>query len=160
MPDNRPKTARRQIGGGAGPIVYRRFAEWRRALPVWHRDATKRVLDFGAGYGQGAEILKGLCRYEGTDLVDRSGGAGWFVANPQDRAYDAVLLSNVLNVQESKEQLRATLRAAFNALKPGGQLVYNYPGSPRKMRLTTQQIMRYVSDEAEIHGSAHVHFVK
>ncbi len=54
--------------------------------------------------------------------------------------YHVVYLSNVLNVQSSWSMLHRTIREAQNFLRWTGDLVCNYPESPRKSDLTVDEV--------------------
>lgn len=135
MQDERTKTARKSIGTNELPVCYR---EW-GGIPLSHRPSL-RILDFGCGYGQGLRHLQNWGYHaHGYDLdPSKATQAGLHpVMGPEDppkeRSYDYVILSNVLNVQSSEQQLIDTLHTALSFLKPNGFLVYNYPAKPRKL---------------------------
>lgn len=48
------------------------------------------------------------------------------------RQYSLVYASNVLNVQDSQDMMRETLRQMWACVEPGGLLIANLPTSPRK----------------------------
>jgi hypothetical protein len=48
------------------------------------------------------------------------------------RQYDMVTVSNVINVQSSKEMLDTTMRQIHAATKDGGSVIMNLPGKPRR----------------------------
>ena len=101
------------------------------------------ILDFGSGPDA---IHTKMLREDGfrvtaydfgdnvTDEVD---------ADALSRSYEVVLASNVLNVQE-EELIEATLNQLFDAVKPGGCLIWNYPSSPRYMGLSARQMIQRV----------------
>lgn len=63
-----------------------------------------------------------------------------------DRQYDVVFASNVINVQSSMEMLRETLMQIYKATKYGGEFICNYPISPRKMDMATDDIARIIKE--------------
>lgn len=56
------------------------------------------------------------------------------------KQYSVIMASNVLNVQSSMAMLLETLKQIYNSLEPGGELICNYPASPRKMVLEAQDL--------------------
>jgi 2-polyprenyl-3-methyl-5-hydroxy-6-metoxy-1,4-benzoquinol methylase len=115
-----------------------------KRLAAWSEG--KRLLDFGCGYGQGAQYLaEAGWEWTGTDLEFRGithampipQGGCWVSIEGLKKAiddgaqWDVVCLSNVLNVQRTEEELADTIKLACAALKPGGFLVWNYPATPR-----------------------------
>ena len=59
-------------------------------------------------------------------------------------AYEVIMVSNVLNVQETRQQLRETLKQIIGFSKSGTQIVWNYATSPRKMPTLTNQDMEWL----------------
>lgn len=104
-------------------------------------DKNKTILDFGAG--KGATGTKCLLN-NGFDVVayDLWCGEGDELLNKYalDRQYDVVFASNVINVQSSMEMLRETLTQIYKATKYGGEFICNYPSSPRKMDVVSDDI--------------------
>ena len=62
--------------------------------------------------------------------------------------YDVIFASNVLNVQSSLTMLRSTLEEIKSF--SGGWFVFNYPQSPRKLNLTTKEMLAIVSEYFEL----------
>lgn len=110
-------------------------------------DKNKTILDFGAG--KGATSTKYLLN-NGFDVVayDLWCGEGDELLDKYalDRQYDVVFASNVINVQSSINMLRETLMQIYKATKYGGEFICNYPSSPRKMDMTTDDIARVIKE--------------
>ena len=106
-----------------------------------HINKEDSLLDFGAG--KGAVHTKWL-REEGFNVTAYDFGdnciEGLHDKNALSKQYKVIMASNVLNVQSSLDMLFETLRQINNSLEPGGELVCNYPTSPRKMELTTNDL--------------------
>lgn len=144
--DSRAKTARRSLGGKM-PVVY---SAMRKYLSTNTRVRSQlEVLDFGCGYGPGWDALRGgYCKYTCTDLVKKVDDSLWpvpFTFTPPLGVYDFVLLSNVLNIQETLLQLDDTIGTAVSHLRYGGVLVWNYSKSPRRMNLVDAEMESYVN---------------
>ena len=120
----------------------------RAIVPLWvekNIDKDKTILDFGAGKGATSTkylLSKGfdVAAYDlwvgnGDELLDK------FALN---RQYDVVFASNVLNVQSSQSMLNETLKQIYDTVKDGGEFICNYPQSPRKMLLTSEEIERII----------------
>ena len=109
-------------------------------------DKNKRILDFGAG--KGAVSTKYL-RDKGFDVTayDLWCGEGDELLDicALDRDYDVVFASNVLNVQSSHDMLVETVREIYGALDNCGELICNYPSSPRKMELSADALAYLLS---------------
>jgi hypothetical protein len=102
------------------------------------------ILDFGCGYEsywpQKFRKYKRL-HCDGFDLVEHK-------YKPTLSYYDLVMVSNVLNVQETREQLNETINKIVSfCCKPLGSLiVWNYPETPRKMSLSVDDIKQEIKD--------------
>jgi len=134
--DTRAKTARSKIGTST-PVVYRAVYSW-----LEDRGQRETVLDFGCGYGQSRDHFQGLEQrpiWFGLDLYPRS-DSHWILDQKEWPKYQGhfkvVMLSNVVNVQETQSQLWETLKQAIGFLANDGVLFWNYPQSPRRMPLT------------------------
>jgi hypothetical protein len=96
-------------------------------------DPYYRVLDFGAGRkATQSAILRGagyqdVTAYEFGDNVIE----GIHDKHALRKQYDAILVSNVLNVQSSHSMLQETLCDIRMACAPECRVICNYPGSPR-----------------------------
>lgn len=100
------------------------------------RQLAKRkvpILDFGAG--KAAAQAKELNKM-GYNVVpyDYGNNAIGGVHDPSalDREYPFVYASNVLNVQNSIEELKTTIQEIAESLAVGGTFIGNLPASPRK----------------------------
>ena len=120
----------------------------RAIVPLWveqNIDKNKIILDFGAGKGATSTkylLSKGfdVTAYDlwignGDELLDK------FALN---RQYDVVFASNVLNVQSSQSMLIETLSQIKDSMKDNGEFICNYPQTPRKMLLTSEEIERII----------------
>jgi len=104
------------------------------------------ILDFGAG----KEALHALdLRDRGFDVTAHEIGANF---NPRihdpdalARAYDIVYASNVLNVQPNRRALLGTIGQIFDATRPGGVAICNYPLDPRKSNLSSEDAKAILS---------------
>lgn len=138
--DVRAKTARKNIGKVSLPKCY----QW--VMKAFNRNQAQglHLLDFGCGFGQAREAMEQMgFDYWGCDLENRGQQSKWFKsqhAYQHGQVFDVVIMSNVLNVQASEEQVLEALRTATVCLKDGGILVYNYPDRPRKSNLSVPQI--------------------
>lgn len=93
-----------------------------------------RILDFGAG--KDAAHAARLRADNNLNVTAWEFGSNF---NPElhdrlalSKKYDIVYASNVINVQNSVQMLRDTLRQIHNTLKPGGIFIGNLPFEPRK----------------------------
>jgi hypothetical protein len=91
------------------------------------------ILDFGAGsQAKQAQELKA----EGMDVTAYDFGhnakPGLHDPNALDRQYHMVYASNVLNVQDSPQDLATTIQEIAASVAPGGMFIGNLPDSPRK----------------------------
>ena len=92
------------------------------------------ILDFGAG---ASAAHSGVLRNEGFDSVtayEFGSNANRTLHDPYATRYkyDLVYASNVLNVQSSMKMLGKTLETLANCVRIKGELLVNYPLSPRK----------------------------
>ena len=100
------------------------------------RQLAKRktpILDFGAG--KAAAQAKELNRmgYNVTPFdYGKNVVEGIHDANALDREYPFIYASNVLNVQDSKDELLSTIQEIAQSLAVGGTFIGNLPASPRK----------------------------
>ena len=106
-----------------------------------HINKEDSLLDFGAG--KGAVHTKWL-REEGFNVVAYDFGEncieGLHDKNALNKQYKVIMASNVLNVSSSLGMLFETLNQINNSLESGGELICNYPASPRKMVLTASDL--------------------
>ena len=135
-------TSRGKGAVGANALVPRYIDEEIKPGPGEH------ILDFGAGKHA---IHTQMFKDKGY-LITAYDFSSNFDPNLHDRGalaktYDYVLLSNVVNVQNSEDMLRRTLRQVNSVIKPGGKVVLNYPASPRKASLSTGQVRSALGQE-------------
>ena len=65
---------------------------------------------------------------------------------PRLDSYDVIMVSNVLNVQETNEQLEETINEILSFCHDGTQILWNYPTQPRKLGLGILQIQEILFD--------------
>ena len=93
------------------------------------------ILDFGCGMGfyipNKWREEKIFC--DGCDLS---------LPNIKTRlhSYDVIMVSNVINVQETQEQLEETIKQILSFCHDGTQIFWNYPKQPRKLKIGIDQI--------------------
>lgn len=129
------KTARARGAVGPRAIVPRYLFEHFADRPQEER-GRQYILDFGAGREYAHSRMLWDAGFKNTYPVDRSipathtanlhRGVQWALLQ-----YDWILLSNVLNVQENRDEIPRLLRFLSGLLKPGGFLLLNLPESPR-----------------------------
>ena len=99
------------------------------------------ILDFGAGR---AAVHTQWLREQGFHVTAWEFGdnivEGLHDKDALSKQYTVIACSNVLNVQSSLDMLIETLKQIYNSLEPGGELICNYPASPRKMVLEAQDL--------------------
>lgn len=112
----------------------------------------KKILDFGCG----SEFIQGAyLRSLGFDV------SGWDFGDnkPKDciekfeQVYDVVYASNVLNVISSHSMLMETLKQIESCLKDDGVFVANFPQSPRKMKISSNELSNIIQEKFS--GIAH-----
>jgi len=128
------RTARASGAVGAKALVPRLVRE----LAAKNED----ILDFGAG--PKAMHTKDLRRRGYRHVTAYDFGKN-VIEGVHDRkalnyGYDVVFASNVLNTQSSDDMMNWTLNQLRSAVLPKGKLIANYPESPRKSPLTTEQV--------------------
>ena len=69
-----------------------------------------------------------------------------------EKKYSVILVSNVLNVQETEDQLEDTLDSIMRFAQSGTIIVWNYPSGPRKMSLDMDALHEYVRVAAHDSG--------
>lgn len=107
-----------------------------------HAPKTARILDFGAGFAALHTVtLRGL-GFESVTAYEFGSNVrpGLHDREALSRRYDVVFASNVLNVQSSPEMLAETLSQMSAALLPGGEIIANYPESPRKSTMKAADV--------------------
>lgn len=95
-------------------------------------DKSKSILDFGSGT---VPIHAINLKNEGYNITAYDFGSNltkYHDANALSKKYDIVYASNVLNVQNSDEMLKETIRQISSVVKPDGFAIVNLPLSPRK----------------------------
>lgn len=104
-----------------------------------------RVLDFGAGYGASLDALADSgCDLQLFDLEPKGPHKDSFIKEKalwEGASYDVVLLSNVVNVQETIAQLRELIDTVTWI---GKTVIWNYPKGPRKLGLSTGHMLELV----------------
>ena len=107
------------------------------------RDA--KILDFGAGRGTQSRRLQGIGEYAPNEKHGEHAPKEPFTnvhsydtqppyddKSKLDDKYDAVMASNVLNVQSDDEQLTSTLDQLKGLLNDDGHIIANFPSTPNK----------------------------
>ena len=100
-----------------------------------HVSKKDTILDFGAGK---AALHTKWLKEQGFNVTAYDFGdniiEGLHDRDALSQQYKVIMMSNVLNVQSSREMLDETLQQVYNSLESGGDLICNYPASPRKMQ--------------------------
>lgn len=108
-------------------------------------DNKEVILDFGAGK---AAVHTLWLQEQGFNVVAYDFGDncvnGLHNKDALSKQYTMIMASNVLNVQSSLQMLFETLRQIYNCLEKGGELICNYPASPRKMGLTANDLKEII----------------
>ena len=105
------------------------------------------ILDFGSGKARYWEKTLGKKAY-GIDSYDLS-----LPDRTMRQYYTVILVSNVLNVQETKDQLHDTLKKIVSFGKSGTRIVWNYPISPRKLKgLKESRLLDHVNHMVTAEG--------
>jgi len=95
-------------------------------------DKSSTILDFSAGKTAAhAERRKG----SGYDVTAYDYGGNQGELHDPDalsKTYDVVFASNVLNVQDSDEELKRTVQEIAESVAAGGVVIANLPSEPRK----------------------------
>lgn len=102
--------------------------------------AYKRVKNY-MPYDIGANALHGP-KDPGTAIIERLRAK---TAHPDDY-FHLVILSNVLNVQETPEQFAEVLTDAWAMVANDGWLLVNYPTQPRKSRVSNDKFRELVHE--------------
>lgn len=99
------------------------------------------ILDFGAG--KDAVHTKRL-RSRGLNVTAHDFGGNFHEGTHDGKAllkqYDIVFASNVINTLDNGDALWETFYSLWQAVRPGGRLVMNYPESPRKLDASPNMI--------------------
>ncbi len=66
--------------------------------------------------------------------------------NALTKKYTTVFASNVINVAPSESFLRQTLGEIRGSVKEGGRAVFNYPVSPRKLKLLNAEMEAIIKE--------------
>lgn len=114
------------------------------------------ILDFGAG----KEALHSkTLRDDGFEQVTAYDFGDNFNDNHDPDAlkwsYDVIMMSNVLNVQQSKEMLHETIKDVKKAMSYHTEVVANYPKSPRYIGFSDKELVDWLSayfQSIERHG--------
>lgn len=132
--DSRAKTYRKNFVGNAilPNKIFNRINKYSKIT----------LLDFGCG--RDAHWVKRFrseldVHCDGVDL-DCDSHAAWL------ESYDIVFASNVLNVQETEEQLEETIKEIVSFCNDRGNFEWNYPESPRKLNLSNKELIDKIKD--------------
>jgi tRNA nucleotidyltransferase (CCA-adding enzyme) len=104
-----------------------------------------KILDYGAGKGTQTRRLQGIEEYAPGGINEGDAPAKPFTnvhaydtsppyndASKLKEKYSVVMASNVLNVQETDQDLHDTLNELSSLIDDKGQIVINFPSTPRK----------------------------
>ena len=136
MTDTRAKTYRKAFAPNA--LIPRLTRE---ILTESDRLWSSSILDFGCGKDM---LMPNKWRAEkifcdGCDLSIPN-------TKPRLDSYDVIMVSNVLNVQETNEQLEETINQILSFCHDGTQIFWNYPMQPRKLNLSILQVQEILFD--------------
>lgn len=144
--DPRAATCRSKGAVGRNPLVYRVFQE-----NYSKKDAKGlNILDFGAGKDavHTRKLRDAGYTVQAYDLPENMGltqqdsrGLIW-EENANTMYWDVVLVSNVLNVQGNRTQTNNLFKTLRDMVPQGGQIIMNYPMTPRKAGLSIASIMK------------------
>ena len=105
------------------------------------------ILDYGSGK---TPIHTTALQKQGLNVTSYDVGSnvveGVHDVNALQRTYNTVFASNVLNVAPSESFLRKTLSEIKKATSSGGRALFNYPASPRKLNLSTDEMLGIVKE--------------
>lgn len=136
MTDTRAKTYRKTFISKA---LIPKLA--REILTESDRLWSSSILDFGCGKDMLTpnkwRAEKIFC--DGCDLSIPN-------TKPRLATYDVIMVSNVLNVQETNEQLEETINQILSFCHDGTQIFWNYPTQPRKLGLGILQVQEILFD--------------
>lgn len=145
------RTSRRAGAVGKSPLCYQwarklltdGIKEWQPGRTHTLPKDTAQILDFGCGKGAPHTQRMGEEGYHilGWDIGPNNPGIS---IPPPNRAYDLVILSNVLNVQPTAEDLTRVLSEAYQHVKPLGYLICNYPRQPRHNWVSDNKLQELV----------------
>lgn len=106
----------------------------------------KSILDYGAGRNI---IHTKWLRAQGFNITAYDFGEnhieGLHDKNALNKRYDVIFASNVLNVQSSESMMETTLYQIYKSLKKGGEFIFNYPSTPRKMDMQASELIALIS---------------
>ena len=71
---------------------------------------------------------------------------------PRLDSYDVIMVSNVLNIQETNKQLEETISEILSLCYDGTQIVWNYPTQPRKLDLGILEVQEILFDLIWLNG--------
>lgn len=132
-------TSRDSGAVGNNPLVYKLF----RTIAKEESFSGKiKCLDFGAG--KTAKHTKKL-RKEGFNVtafdLPENMNPDVHDVKALSRTYDIVLLSNVLNVWPSVEDISDVLKQIYSVMHMGSMLICNFPKDPRHSHLTNEDFL-------------------
>lgn len=125
------RTYRNRGAVGANPLCYRHVRQ-----SAFRGD---RILDYGAGtHANHTNILREKYGFKSVDAFEIGDNyrKEIHVKTPKKGSYDVVVVSNVLNVINDYDMLVDTIKEISSFVKKdGGLVIFNYPKSPRKLRV-------------------------
>ena len=136
------KTSRSKGAVGSDPIVYRVFDSLHKG-----DSSVGQVCDFGAGK-DAAHAIRLRNKGYSVDPIEfgDNHNPDRHRSLPYQETYSHILLSNVLNVQPTKEILRYTLEVVDCIAKAGCILYANYPTSPRKGGWAIPELLELIKE--------------
>lgn len=138
---DRTKSARSKGAIGKNAIVPRVIL---KLLEDSKHKAEHRILDFGCGKDMihVLELIKHGYNVVGYDINLPETES--FLQKIDSYGWDIIYLSNVINVQPSKEALDFIFDRIFYILHPFGFAVANYPNKPRYMEWSVDEMYEYL----------------
>lgn len=111
----------------------------------------QEVLDFGAGY-HGVQTRKLSEKGFKVTAFDLPENMQKGIHDPEalKKQYPTVMASNVLNVQPNKDSLTSLLDILRGTVAPGGQVVANYPKSPRHANFSDAQMLEMLREKFSV----------
>lgn len=135
--------------------TYSKTFSKRQRLPKFIIDVSRAsgvspyssILDYGSGKdAYGTHILKEYFADVTSYDIGKNFNTVWHNPDALDRVYDIVMMSNVINVQPSKDDIKSVLIEGKNCLTSGGTLYCNFPESPRKSDVTDCELLSIMNE--------------
>lgn len=105
------------------------------------------VLDYGSGKdAYGTQILKEYFADVTSYDIGSNFNTVWHDADALNRLYDIIMMSNVINIQPSVENIKDVLYEGKDCLSSNGHLYCNLPKHPRKCEITNGQMLNVMNE--------------